>query len=317
MDSRTAEHPRPNHFLLHLSDTHLVAGDGDLYGDVDSAARSARSSRTSRRRVPDRKRSSSPATSRTRARPARTSGSVRSSSRQRTHRCAGDLGDGQPRRAGRLPSGALRTPADGSTGRLRLRRQRAPHHHPRHERAGAHHGEVSPSSWTGSPRSSPRLHRTAPSWRCTTRRCPASRTSPCSWSSATRTPSPRWWRAATSSRSSPVTCTTRRGGVRRHPRLGGQRHVLHAGPHGVPGRDARARRSAVVQPDARVRQQRRALGRADRPLRDGRQARLGGRDRGATRCRGRDHPRAVEPAPVTASIPVFTLDAVPASPIRR
>jgi 3',5'-cyclic AMP phosphodiesterase CpdA len=39
MDSRTAEHPRPNHFLLHLSDTHLVAGDGDLYGDVDSAAR--------------------------------------------------------------------------------------------------------------------------------------------------------------------------------------------------------------------------------------------------------------------------------------
>ncbi|QCR43535.1 phosphodiesterase [Curtobacterium sp. SGAir0471] len=39
MDSRTAEHPRPNHFLLHLSDTHLVAGDGVLYGDVDSAAR--------------------------------------------------------------------------------------------------------------------------------------------------------------------------------------------------------------------------------------------------------------------------------------
>ncbi len=39
MDSRTAEHPRPNHFLLHLSDTHLVAGDGALYGDVDSAAR--------------------------------------------------------------------------------------------------------------------------------------------------------------------------------------------------------------------------------------------------------------------------------------
>jgi len=39
MDSRTAEYPRPNHFLLHLSDTHLIAADADLYGDVDSAAR--------------------------------------------------------------------------------------------------------------------------------------------------------------------------------------------------------------------------------------------------------------------------------------
>ncbi|WP_423917583.1 phosphodiesterase [Frigoribacterium sp. 2-23] len=39
MDLRTAEHPRPNHFLLHLSDTHLIGGDGDLYGAVDSEAR--------------------------------------------------------------------------------------------------------------------------------------------------------------------------------------------------------------------------------------------------------------------------------------
>ncbi|WP_082475118.1 MULTISPECIES: phosphodiesterase [unclassified Frigoribacterium] len=39
MDLRTAEHPRPNHFILHLSDTHLVGGDGALYGAVDSAAR--------------------------------------------------------------------------------------------------------------------------------------------------------------------------------------------------------------------------------------------------------------------------------------
>jgi 3',5'-cyclic AMP phosphodiesterase CpdA len=36
---RTAEHPRPDHFILHLSDTHLIAGDGDLYGDVDSEGR--------------------------------------------------------------------------------------------------------------------------------------------------------------------------------------------------------------------------------------------------------------------------------------
>jgi 3',5'-cyclic AMP phosphodiesterase CpdA len=33
---RTAEYPRPDHFLLHLSDTHLLAGDARLYGRVDS-----------------------------------------------------------------------------------------------------------------------------------------------------------------------------------------------------------------------------------------------------------------------------------------
>ena len=35
MSTRTAEYPRPDHFLLHLSDTHFVA-EGDLYGSVDS-----------------------------------------------------------------------------------------------------------------------------------------------------------------------------------------------------------------------------------------------------------------------------------------
>ncbi|MDQ1555225.1 MAG: 3,5-cyclic-AMP phosphodiesterase [Actinomycetota bacterium] len=33
---RTAEYARPNHFLLHLSDTHLLAADGRLYDRVDS-----------------------------------------------------------------------------------------------------------------------------------------------------------------------------------------------------------------------------------------------------------------------------------------
>jgi Icc protein len=33
---RIAEYPRPDHFLLHLSDTHLLAGGGQLYGRVDS-----------------------------------------------------------------------------------------------------------------------------------------------------------------------------------------------------------------------------------------------------------------------------------------
>lgn len=39
MDTRTAEYPRPNHFLLHLSDTHLLSASEPLYGAVDSAAR--------------------------------------------------------------------------------------------------------------------------------------------------------------------------------------------------------------------------------------------------------------------------------------
>ena len=35
MSLRTAEYPRPDHFILHLSDTHFVT-TGDLYGAVDS-----------------------------------------------------------------------------------------------------------------------------------------------------------------------------------------------------------------------------------------------------------------------------------------
>lgn len=36
---RAAEHPRPDYILLHISDTHLVGGDGPLYGDVDADGR--------------------------------------------------------------------------------------------------------------------------------------------------------------------------------------------------------------------------------------------------------------------------------------
>jgi 3',5'-cyclic AMP phosphodiesterase CpdA len=38
---RTAEYPRPDHFLLHLSDTHLLAGGSKLYGSVNVEARLA------------------------------------------------------------------------------------------------------------------------------------------------------------------------------------------------------------------------------------------------------------------------------------
>ena len=34
--TRTAEYPRPDHFLLHISDTHLLAGGGLLYDRVSS-----------------------------------------------------------------------------------------------------------------------------------------------------------------------------------------------------------------------------------------------------------------------------------------
>lgn len=36
MQPRVAEYPRPGHFLLHFSDTHLISGDGNLYGGVSS-----------------------------------------------------------------------------------------------------------------------------------------------------------------------------------------------------------------------------------------------------------------------------------------
>ncbi|WP_353808553.1 phosphodiesterase [Agromyces sp. SYSU T00194] len=36
MTTRTAEYPRPDHFLLHISDTHLLAGGGSLYDRVPS-----------------------------------------------------------------------------------------------------------------------------------------------------------------------------------------------------------------------------------------------------------------------------------------
>lgn len=36
MDSRVAEYPRPDHFILHISDTHLLAGSRGLYDSVDS-----------------------------------------------------------------------------------------------------------------------------------------------------------------------------------------------------------------------------------------------------------------------------------------
>lgn len=36
MSIRTAEYPRADHFLLHLSDTHLLAGDRRLYNSLDS-----------------------------------------------------------------------------------------------------------------------------------------------------------------------------------------------------------------------------------------------------------------------------------------
>ena len=39
MEHIEAEHPRPRHFLLHLSDPHLMGGPDPLYGAVDSEAR--------------------------------------------------------------------------------------------------------------------------------------------------------------------------------------------------------------------------------------------------------------------------------------
>lgn len=37
--ARVAEYPRPDHILFHFSDTHLIADDAYLYGDVDAVGR--------------------------------------------------------------------------------------------------------------------------------------------------------------------------------------------------------------------------------------------------------------------------------------
>ncbi len=39
MTGYRAQYPRPDHFIVHISDTHLLAGHGALYGDIDSGAR--------------------------------------------------------------------------------------------------------------------------------------------------------------------------------------------------------------------------------------------------------------------------------------
>ena len=39
MSWREAEYPRPEHVLVHISDTHLLAGEGRLYDRIDSAVR--------------------------------------------------------------------------------------------------------------------------------------------------------------------------------------------------------------------------------------------------------------------------------------
>lgn len=39
MDSIPAEHPRPRHFILHMSDTHFLGDPGQLHGAVDSEGR--------------------------------------------------------------------------------------------------------------------------------------------------------------------------------------------------------------------------------------------------------------------------------------
>ena len=39
MTGYTAQYPRPDHFILHVSDTHFLAGDDPLYGLIDSESR--------------------------------------------------------------------------------------------------------------------------------------------------------------------------------------------------------------------------------------------------------------------------------------
>jgi len=42
MTAYTAQYPRPDHFIVHISDTHLLAGEGKLYGAIDAEERLGR-----------------------------------------------------------------------------------------------------------------------------------------------------------------------------------------------------------------------------------------------------------------------------------
>ena len=157
-DLRIAEHPRPDHFLLHLSDTHLLVTDGRLYGSsVDSVATCGGSPTSSRRPARAPRRSSSPATSPTRRRRGVRHAPLHRRAGRRAPRRPGHLVHGQPRRPRHVPPELLGEQGSYRAGRPRLRRQRPPHHHAGHVRARPPPRRASPArSWTGSPRCSPR-----------------------------------------------------------------------------------------------------------------------------------------------------------------
>ncbi len=212
MRIRSAEHPRPNHFLLHISDTHLLAGGGRLYDRVASEehlhrlfdefeASGARpdaivfTGDLADRGEPDAYR--------------RLRAIVEPVAEDLGARVVWVMGNHDERRAFRQRAARrarLRRP-----GRRRDRRRRPAHRHPRLDRAGPppRRGEPSSSSRGCAACSRPR-RRTARSSRCTTRRCRACSTSPRASSCATSPRSrPRSW-APTCARSSRGTCTTRR-----------------------------------------------------------------------------------------------------------
>ena len=154
MEHIEAEHPRPRHFLLHLSDPHLLGGPDPLYGVVDSEARliqlfeEVKASGARPEAViftGDLADKGEPERLRQASRDRRT--------RLRRARCQGHLGDGQPRQPRQLPDGPAGPARAMTPGGQQLLHQRAARDHHGHHGAGVPpRGTERVTSWSGWPR---------------------------------------------------------------------------------------------------------------------------------------------------------------------
>ena len=268
---RTAEYPRPDHFLLHLSDTHLLAGDGSASTASSTAnATCASSSPSSRRPAAAPRRSSSPATSPTRAKP-----DAYEPLRAIVEPVAARLGaqviwvDGQPRRPRRVPPrAARRAAATEPPGRPCLRRQRPAHHHARLHAFPATTTARSPAQPARLARRGaldPAPHGTILAMHHPP--VPSVLDLAVTVELRDQATSPRCSRAATSAPSSPATCTTRSTATFAGIPVSVASATCYTQDLNVPGRrHPRPRRRAGVQPRARLRRHGAALGGADRPV---------------------------------------------------
>ncbi len=211
MELIEAEHPRPRHFLLHLSDPHLLGGTDPLHGMVDSDSRlrqlfdQVRASGARPEAViftgdlADRGEAEAYAKLRTIVDPACKAMGAK------VIWAMGNHDDRANFRSGLLDQPGSDAPVDHSYFIDGLRIITLDTSVP-----GFHHGELTPSSLNGSPRNSPRQRRTAPSWPFTTRRFPPCWTLRCWLNSEASQRSPGCFATPMCAPSWAAICTIRR-----------------------------------------------------------------------------------------------------------